>query len=126
MRKFVAILCAFCFVVVLARAVVNPADFGAIPIIEVLQNLQSMEIPYEDMVDVFTEEFNQIAEILDTVIGDWGGADGILDYLRVIGIGLLGAIRALYAVFLAPFTFLFYTISTIVEVLRISSALLYG
>lgn len=126
MRKFVAILCAFCFVVVLARAVINPADTGAIPIMEVLQDLQSMEVPYEDMVDVFANEYKEIAEILDTVIGDWGGADGILDYLRVIGQGLLGAIRAIYAVFLAPFTFLFYTIATVVEVLRISSALLYG
>lgn len=126
MRKFVAILCAFCFVLVLARAVVNPADSGAIPIIEVLQNLHTMDIPYEDMVEVFTNEYNEIAEILDTVIGDWGGADGILDYLRVIGVGLLGAIRALYAVFLAPFTFLFYTIATVVEILRVLSALLYG
>lgn len=125
MRKFMTILMAVTLALMLARAVISPDITSDVPIIETLQNLTTMDLPYVDMVDTFTDQYNEIAELLDTVIGDWGGADGFLEYLRVLGLGLWTAIRAIYAVFLAPFIFLVYTLSTIVEILRVLSALLY-
>lgn len=125
MKKFLIILFVLVFALVLVRSVINPTASSYVPIMEVLQKLKTMDLPFLDMVQVFTDEYNDIADILDMTIGDWGSADGVFEYIQALANGVWLTLKSFFYVMTAPFVFLYYTVGTIVEVLRVLSLLLF-